>query len=111
MKEKTDKMNFTKENAIAFSDARLWEPMTYRQRAEFQMGVKKLCMPFDVFHEAIEKALGRPVYTHEFGLNWKGLKDELFGEKGKPTLDEIIAMIPEEKRIVLVMDNRKEGKK
>jgi len=28
-------------------------------------------------HEAVEKALGRPVYTHEFGMNRQGLKDEI----------------------------------
>jgi len=29
------------------------------------------------FHEAIEKALGRPVLTHELGINVEGLKKEL----------------------------------
>lgn len=94
-------MRFTKENAIAFSEDRLWEPMTFRQRAEFQMTVELLSMPFDVFHEAMEKALERPVFTHEFGLDWKGLKDELFGKREKPSLDEILNLIPEEKRILI----------
>jgi len=46
------------------------------------------------------------------GKSMEYVSDEYakYGEKGKPTLDEIIAMIPEEKRIVLVMDNRKEAK-
>ncbi len=58
-------------------------------------------MPFDVFHEAIEKVLHRPVYTHEFGLNYVGIVLEYLGEKQPPTFEEIINMIPEEKRIIV----------
>ena len=65
---------FTKEQAIEFSEKRNWEPMSYQERAKFQIEQKLLCMPFDIFHEAIEKTLGRPVYTHEFGLNMEGLR-------------------------------------
>lgn len=54
-----------------------------------------------MFHEAVEKALGRPVWTHEFGLNWDGLKKELMGEAPAPTMQEIIDLIPEEKRIIV----------
>jgi hypothetical protein len=60
-----------------------------------------LCMPFDVFHEAVEKTLGRPVWTHEFGLNFDGLKAELLGEKPASTMEEIINLIPEDKRVVI----------
>ena len=91
----------TKTQAIAFHDSGAWKSMNHRQRAEFQMQQKKLCMPFGIFHEAIEKALGRPVFTHEFGLNEKGLNAELFKGKNPPTLEQIIEMIPEEKRIVI----------
>jgi hypothetical protein len=41
------------------------------------------------------------VFTHEFGLNYQGLKDELFNGKEPPILEEIINLIPEEKRIVI----------
>lgn len=58
-------------------------------------------VPFDIFHEAIEKTLGRPVFTHEFGLNREGLKKELFGEKESPTLEDVINLIPEEKLILI----------
>lgn len=91
----------TKEEAIAFYDNKLWEDMDYKQKAIFQMQQDLLCMPFDVFHEAIEKALGRPVYTHEFGFNREGLMKELLGEKDAPTFEEIIGLIPEEKRILV----------
>ena len=75
--------------------------MTSRQIAEFQMEQERLCMPFDVFHKAITEVLGRPVYTHEFGLNRDGLLKELRGEKEPPTLEEIINLIPEDKRILI----------
>ena len=32
----------------------------------FQLYEERLCMPFPLFHKAVEEALGRPVYTHEF---------------------------------------------
>lgn len=91
----------TKEQAIAFCDNKLYEDMTSRQIAEFQMEQDRLCMPFDVFHKAITEALGRPVYTHEFALNREGLLKELRGEKEPPTLEEIINLIPEDKRILI----------
>lgn len=91
----------TKEQAIALAESNFWEGMSHREIAEFQMMEEKLCMPFTVFHEAIEKTLGRPVFTHEFGLNYQGIKDELFNGKQPPTMEEIINMIPEEKRIVV----------
>lgn len=91
----------TKEQAIAFAENKCYEGMTYRQIAEFQIEQDKLCMPFGIFHEAIEKTLGRPVFTHEFGFNREGLKKELYGEKEPPTFEEICALIPKEKLILI----------
>tara|TARA_R110002096_G_scaffold42937_8_gene115553 strand:+ start:6188 stop:6499 length:312 start_codon:yes stop_codon:yes gene_type:complete len=98
----TDPMRqLTKVEAILFFENCAYKNMTYRQKAEFQMMQDKLCMPFRIFHEAITEALGRPVYTHEFGLNRAGLMDELFNGAEAPTLDEIIEMIPPEMRFIL----------
>lgn len=90
----------TKEQAIAFAKNKLYETMTYRQRAEFQIEQRLLCMPFDVFHEAMEKTLNRPVFTHEFAFRDE-LRKELYGEKDAPTFEEILDLIPSGKRIVL----------
>ena len=90
----------TKEQAIAFAENKLYEGMTYRQIAEFQIGQNRLCMPFDVFHEAVEKTLGRPVFTHEFAFI-ENLSKELYGEKEAPSLEDIINLIPAEKRIII----------
>ena len=91
----------TPEQAIELSKTNFWEKMTPREIATFQMFEDRLCMPFSVFHKAIEKTLGRPVFTHEFGLNAEGLRKELMGEAPMPTLEEIINLIPKEKRIVI----------
>ena len=83
------------EEAVALYDSEFWKDMTYRERATFQLFEERLCMPFDVFHEAIEKTLGRPVFTHEFAFD--GIKKEFLGEKPAPTFEEIIGLIPEKK--------------
>ena len=89
-----------KEQAIAFCENKCYENMTYRQIAEFQMEQGKLCMPFGVFHEAMEKTLGRPVFLHEFAFR-EELRKELYGEKEPPTFEEICALIPKEKLMVI----------
>lgn len=91
----------TKEQAIAFCESKCYEKWSARQIVEFQMEQDRLCVPFDVFHKAIEETLGRPVFTHEFGLNYEGLRKELYGEKEPPTLEEIINLIHEDKRIII----------
>ena len=91
----------TKEEAIALGETKFWEKMTPREIATFQMYEDKLCMPFDVFHKAIEEALGRPVWTHEFGLNREGLRKELTGDAPAPSMEDILNLIPAEKRIVV----------
>lgn len=92
----------TKSQAVALYDTKFWESMSYRERAMFQLFERRLCMPFSIFHEAVEKTLGRPVWTHEFGLNLEGLQREFLGEQSAPTMAEIVAMIPADKRVVVV---------
>ncbi len=94
----------TKEEAIALAGSGFWEHLTSEEIAKFQLFEEKLCMPFDVFHKSITEALGRPVYTHEFGLNLDGLKKELLSEADPPTLQEIMDLIPKEKRIIIHTD-------
>ena len=94
----------TEQEAVALYESKFWESMTHRERATFQMHEERLCMPFDVFHEAVEAAIGRPVWTHEFGLNRDGIIKELNGDGPAPTMAEIIEMIPEDKRIPVISD-------
>jgi hypothetical protein len=93
----------TEEQARKLATSRFWESMTLRERATFQLNTDRLCMPFEVFHEALEKTLGRPVYTHEFGLDVDGLRAELRGERAAPTFDEVLALIPEAQRVLVVV--------
>lgn len=90
-----------KEEAVKLYNSKFWETMSYRERATFQLFENLLCMPFEIFHEAIEKSLKRPVYTHELGLNVEGLRKELMGEQPVPTLQDILELIPKNKRIVV----------
>jgi len=91
----------TKDEAIALAESGFWHEMSARDIATFQLYEDMLCMPFTVFHEAIEKTLGRPVYTHEFAFPGL-LKKELRGEREAPTLEEIINLIPADKRVIIV---------
>ncbi len=98
----TDCQPLTKDQAMALYESGFWRDMTPRQIAEFQMSQELLCVPFDVFHKAIEETLGRSVWTHEFGsLGIVGLRAELFDGKPAPSLTDIINLIPEEKRIIV----------
>jgi hypothetical protein len=90
----------TKEQAIEFAESRIWENWTDHQIVNFQLFQDLLCIDFTRFHEAIEKVLHRPVYTHEFAKQ-QSLQKEFLKEKPAPTLEEIINLIPEEKRIII----------
>ena len=92
----------TTEQAIKFAESGIWKEWSDEEIVLFQLFQKKLCMDFSRFHQAMEKVLNRPVYSHEFGLNYDGLVKEFLGEKSEPTIDEIINMIPEEKRLLIM---------
>lgn len=96
----------TKDEAIKLHDSKFWESLDFRARAEFQLQEIRLCMPFSIFHEAVEKAIGRPVWTHEFA-GPTHLLEELRGTKPLRTMQEIIDLIPEGKRILVGVDGGK----
>lgn len=99
----------TREQAVTMAASNWWVDMTPRDIAMFQLHEDMLCMPWHVFMGALEAALGRNVYTHELALNRDGLKRELRGEDRAPTIDEIIKLIPADKRIVIWPDGKVEG--
>lgn len=90
----------TREQAIALVETRWWVGKPDREVAEFQLHVKRLCMPFGEFHDAVERALGRAVFTHEFA-DAERLRAELRGDRPAPSFLEIVEMIPEAKRIIV----------
>lgn len=92
------KKQFTTEQAIKFYESKEWDSWTDEQIVRFQLFQDKLCLPFDKFHKAMEIVLGRPVWTHEFAYK-DNLTKEYLGCCDAPTMEEIINLIPAEKRI------------
>jgi len=92
----------TKEQAIELAESGFWKTMSHQERAMFQLYEDRLCMPFEVFHEAVEKVLDRSVFTHEFA-HQDGLRAELLGDKPKPSLADIINLIPKDKQVIIAM--------
>lgn len=84
----------TKDQAIALYQSSWWVGREPRYVAAFQLAVKLGVMPFDLFHQALESALGRPVWTHELGLNRQGLINELLGIGPVPMMEDILALLP-----------------
>ena len=98
----------TEEEAIEFAKSEVWEEenWTHWEIARFGLFQELLCMPFGVLHEAVEKSLGRPVFTHEFGLNADGIRREFLGLEDTPSFEDVLNLIPEEKRIVILADEQ-----
>lgn len=86
----------TEEEAIAIADSGHWNDWSDEEIARFQLHQDRLAIPFNRFHEAVTKALGRDVWTHEFAFRQR-LIDELNGLRQSPTLSEVIDLIPAEK--------------
>ncbi|KKM99303.1 hypothetical protein LCGC14_1149390, partial [marine sediment metagenome] len=53
----------TEDEAIRMAESHWWKGKTAKEISEFQLVEDKLCMPWARFHEAVEKWLGRPVWT------------------------------------------------
>ncbi len=97
---KLEQRSIGKDAAIALAESNWWEGKSDRDIFAFQMQTQELCMPFGRFHEAAEKALGRSVWTHEFArsdLLWT----EFNGDAPAPTFQNILDLIPAEKRMVI----------
>ena len=56
----------TREEAVKLVESKWYEKQTAEEIVAFQLYEERLCMPFPLFHKAVEEALGRPVFTHEF---------------------------------------------
>ena len=57
-------------------DTRWWESRDSVEVARYQVFEDILMTDFGLFHEGVEKLVGRHVYTHEFNLNVNGLRQE-----------------------------------
>jgi hypothetical protein len=92
-----------REQAIELANSK-WLGVSYYDCALFQLCEERPCMPLDVYQEALSNALGHPVLTHELEFRER-LKQELVGERDDPTLNELINLLPPDKRYVLAAIN------
>ena len=90
----------TVEQAVSLYDNRFWESMNYEERAIFQLFEERLCMPFDVFREALEMTLGRRVKNKEILFSDK-LGVEILRGRATPSIDDILSLIPPHSRRLL----------
>lgn len=88
------------ETASQMCESGWWKGKSPEEITKFQLFTQRLCMPSSVFHTAVGEALGRPVFTHEFA-HAKSLQQEFLGERKAPTFEEVMALIPESKLIVV----------
>lgn len=96
----------TKAEAKQLYASKFWESMTDGEKVTFQLFEERLCMPFSVFHAAVEKCLKRSVWTHEFA-NPDHLRREFLGDRPAPTMQEIINLIPASKRILITLPDQR----
>lgn len=94
----------TSEQAKQIYASRVWETWSIEKTAKFQLYQDCLCVPWSVFQNAVSDVLDRPVYTHEFA-NPDNLRREMEGILGKPTMQEIIDMLPKDK-VILIGDEQ-----
>ena len=91
----------TKEQAIRIFESEKWKDWEPEYQAYFQLNQERMCMPFGVFHAAVEHTLGRSVWTHEFGRA-QYLREELVGRIPKrnfnDTIDVLFEMLDEKEK-------------
>lgn len=92
------RMSIGSERAIALAKSGWWHGLPPRQAALFQLLTMEAVMPHSAFHTALQKALGRPVFTHEMVLDFWCLTHELLGGQPAPPPDELLDLLPATKR-------------
>jgi hypothetical protein len=90
------------QSAIKLAESKWWIGKDPVSVALAQLQEPILCMDFGSFQEAVGKACGRDVYTHEF-INPEALIAEIRGRKLPPTLVEIIDKLPKGKSLILAI--------
>lgn len=93
-----------------YGDDHWWDGSDW-EKAWGQLNEDILVMEFGAFHRALEAAAGRPVWTHELALSGvERLRQELLAKRiapdqaTSPTMQEIIDLIPPEKRVVVSLE-------
>lgn len=63
-----EKKPMTRQEAIAMAGSAWWVDKTPVEIVRFQINEDTLCMPFSLFHKAVEQVVGEPVYIHQFAF-------------------------------------------
>ena len=85
---------FSKEQAQAILNSRIWENWTDQQIVRFQLLQNNPIMPFSKFHLTLERYLGRPVWSVELDFQKDKLVRNIFKTTSVPTENEIRSLIP-----------------
>jgi hypothetical protein len=93
-------VQLTETQAVELCKRKWWLDLDKIAVVQFQLSQNKLCCDFAYFHSAVEEALGRSVWTHEFA-NPDLLWEELHEKRNPPSLEEIVSLLPV-KDLVLV---------
>lgn len=92
----------TREQAIALYEGGEWRDWTPDEIVRVQLYQDRLCVPFDVFRRSLTHVFGRPVYRHEFAsANADNLIREYEGKCRAPTVEEIMALLPQDKLFII----------
>jgi arginyl-tRNA synthetase len=67
----------TEEQAIAFYHSNKWQAWDAKTRAVFQLQQNKVCMPANVFRQAVSEALSRPIEMQDIYLDRHVMLQEL----------------------------------
>lgn len=59
------KTHMSQEEAVKFAATQWWVGKTAAEILDVQLFEDRLVMPFELYHEAVEEVLGRPVQTIE----------------------------------------------
>ncbi len=73
----------TESQAIEFYQGGQWKDLDNEEIVKLQLFQTRLCVPFDVFHEACKIVFDRPVWSREFA-NAKNLREEYLGQRPDP---------------------------
>lgn len=87
---------FSEEEAKAISASRVWAEWTDVQILRLQLFQDRLCVPFGKYHAALERCLGRPVYTHTMEFDKKKLVREFLSIAEVPSPEELMKLIPKD---------------
>lgn len=79
----------TREEAILLAATEWWKGRTAQEIVDVQLFLDRSVMPFDLYHEALEEVLQRPIQTLEFTKDGvKRLQREYIMKCQRITADE-----------------------